>query len=373
MLYHVTPYDNLESILKNGLIPTIGPRSAKIGGVKPAVYLFQSLDEVEDALMNWMVDDFEAEDINQLIILEIQSDNIAINKERNVVIVKQSILPSSIVRVLDEDMEEIAFKNTSGVTSIAAHPLTSRYAHGDCVAFAAAVSRAFHWPIVEITADGRPLHAACRMPNGNLFDAYMESTEESVIARYENLAIDKSTLTVSAASEDRIMHWSGLDDDAEVVKAIRDLKKMLAHHGKTALLDLSKTIITQHPLAYKYTHSESVSFAIAAHRSFEWPLVAITLGDTIIHAACSMPNGNLFDALMYSNESDLMYRFSHNEEPGKALSLISTTEDMLIESWVVSEDDIIKATIDLRKIIVQQGKPELVDMLDSQRKYKNNP
>ena len=49
--YHVTPSSNLESIMREGLVPKIGDRSYKVDEQHPAVYLFPNMEEVENALM----------------------------------------------------------------------------------------------------------------------------------------------------------------------------------------------------------------------------------------------------------------------------------------------------------------------------------
>lgn len=57
-MYHVTPIENLPSIKRYGLIPKIGKRSQKLGEPVEAVYLFLNKDEVNDALANWLGDEF---------------------------------------------------------------------------------------------------------------------------------------------------------------------------------------------------------------------------------------------------------------------------------------------------------------------------
>ena len=66
--FHVTPKDNLNSILSNGLIAQIGERSLEIGERQNAVFLFPNFEEMNDALYNWLGEAFE--DID-LIILQI--------------------------------------------------------------------------------------------------------------------------------------------------------------------------------------------------------------------------------------------------------------------------------------------------------------
>lgn len=57
--FHVTPIQNVPSIMKNGLIPQIGERSGAQGEEIPAVYLFPTKDDMDNALSNWLGDWFE--------------------------------------------------------------------------------------------------------------------------------------------------------------------------------------------------------------------------------------------------------------------------------------------------------------------------
>ena len=58
ILYHLTPVKNLESILQNGLIPQIGPRSEHVGEKQAAVFCYPEEDYVEGALEGWIKDYF---------------------------------------------------------------------------------------------------------------------------------------------------------------------------------------------------------------------------------------------------------------------------------------------------------------------------
>lgn len=61
MMYHVTPLKNLESIKKHGLLCKIGLRSQKIGEPVSAIYLFPDLGYANDAIANWLGDEFDNE------------------------------------------------------------------------------------------------------------------------------------------------------------------------------------------------------------------------------------------------------------------------------------------------------------------------
>lgn len=65
--YHVTPSENVKSILDQGLKPSVGSRSEKLNE-KPSTFLFKSKNDVEDAMMNWLGDEFEDTPVNLLKI-----------------------------------------------------------------------------------------------------------------------------------------------------------------------------------------------------------------------------------------------------------------------------------------------------------------
>ena len=68
LLYHVTPTKNIKSIAKEGLKPGIGDRSNKIMREKSGIYVFPSRLAAEDAVMNWLGDEFEDEPLTMLKI-----------------------------------------------------------------------------------------------------------------------------------------------------------------------------------------------------------------------------------------------------------------------------------------------------------------
>lgn len=53
--YHVTKTSNLKSIMKHGLIPQIGERSAELGESE-GVFLFKSEHDMNTALSQWLGD-----------------------------------------------------------------------------------------------------------------------------------------------------------------------------------------------------------------------------------------------------------------------------------------------------------------------------
>ena len=117
--YHVTPIENLQSILQNGLEPRIGERSEELGEEVERIYLFHSKEDMEDALMNWLGEWFE--DYLELVILELEIPD---TPNSPCVITKldssgnkfyesycyNAIAPEYITKVYDEDMQEITIQ-----------------------------------------------------------------------------------------------------------------------------------------------------------------------------------------------------------------------------------------------------------------------
>lgn len=60
--FHVTTEKALPGILEAGLLPQIGERSAQLGESEPAVFLFSSFENMENALWNWLGEVFDEEE-----------------------------------------------------------------------------------------------------------------------------------------------------------------------------------------------------------------------------------------------------------------------------------------------------------------------
>ena len=69
-MYHVTPVQNLDAILREGIKPQIGERSLELGESNPVVYLFATVTDMEDA--QWLYECFEEDE--ELVVLEVYID-----------------------------------------------------------------------------------------------------------------------------------------------------------------------------------------------------------------------------------------------------------------------------------------------------------
>lgn len=104
MLYHVTEMSAVPAIMREGILPSTGPRSARLGEAVPAVYLFGTLEAVEDALMGWLGDEFDGE--ADLAVLEVDMDGEP-GEGKFEVVVTEAVPPSAIVRVLDGSLQDV--------------------------------------------------------------------------------------------------------------------------------------------------------------------------------------------------------------------------------------------------------------------------
>lgn len=102
-MYHVTPTQNVRSIMSTGLIPQVGDRSSKVDE-QPGIHLFADWDTMEDAVMNWMGDEFEDDELTLLQVM-VQQDEV----EEDVfypghIYISDKPIPPEHIKVLDYEL-----------------------------------------------------------------------------------------------------------------------------------------------------------------------------------------------------------------------------------------------------------------------------
>lgn len=112
-VYHVTPAVNVPAIMSQGLQPQVGDRSNKIQGETPAVYCFSDTNSLEDAMMNWLGDEFgEDED---LALLEINTSglkgDVTPNAEYEIQILEP--IPPQNIKVLSQNLATMVLESTN--------------------------------------------------------------------------------------------------------------------------------------------------------------------------------------------------------------------------------------------------------------------
>ena len=107
--YHVTRAENIGSIMKDGLVPAIGERSEKLGEQTPAVYLFTSLENMDNALWNWLGEEFEEEneaagfEIERVALEVMLDDSLYIDPDEFYEIEVTDTIPPENIRVMSAD------------------------------------------------------------------------------------------------------------------------------------------------------------------------------------------------------------------------------------------------------------------------------
>ena len=102
MYYHVTPTANVPRIMSEGLIPQRGPRSKRMAD--HGIFLFEDMETMEDALSNWLGDEFEEDEPLTLLGVELPPNaDIApetVGFEINVL----SSIPPEFIEIISEEI-----------------------------------------------------------------------------------------------------------------------------------------------------------------------------------------------------------------------------------------------------------------------------
>jgi hypothetical protein len=102
MYYHVTPTKNVPSIMSEGLKPQQGSRSERM--TDHGIFLFKDMEDMEDALVNWLGDEFEEDESLTLLGVELPLDADiapeAVGFEVNVL----SPIPPQYIQIVSEDL-----------------------------------------------------------------------------------------------------------------------------------------------------------------------------------------------------------------------------------------------------------------------------
>lgn len=103
--WHVTQFESVPDILRDGLLPRLGPRSQDAGETKPGIYLFPSYEAAEDALLNWLGEQFPEDTRLALIKVRLPHDMVGqLESDVDYELVSRQAIPAAyIVEVFDEE------------------------------------------------------------------------------------------------------------------------------------------------------------------------------------------------------------------------------------------------------------------------------
>lgn len=75
-LYHVTTKKSLDTVLSEGLKHFIGPRSERFGEEGAKVFLFGSLEALEDGLGNWLGEEFDDDEEVAVVAVKVSDSKL---------------------------------------------------------------------------------------------------------------------------------------------------------------------------------------------------------------------------------------------------------------------------------------------------------
>ena len=102
ILYHVTDIENLGSIEETGLVPGIGRLSHKFGEDEERLYFFHDVEDLENALLNWLGEEFDVIDAedgyeHQHVVLEcLFPDGMSVSPDLYEIAIAEAVEPNRI-------------------------------------------------------------------------------------------------------------------------------------------------------------------------------------------------------------------------------------------------------------------------------------
>ena len=101
IFYHVCKDTDLPNISKMGLRVSQGDRSSQMEE-EPSVFLFRDKNSAYDAISNWLGDEFEEDEILDLLQISLPSDFPLTDDPRMFEVVSKRDIPPSFIKVLQK-------------------------------------------------------------------------------------------------------------------------------------------------------------------------------------------------------------------------------------------------------------------------------
>jgi hypothetical protein len=105
--WHVTPTSQLDAIEAEGLIPMVGERAALLGEPRPAIYLFPSLSDLDNALLNWLGEQFDEDEELALLKVEVP-DDAEIWSDAEYEIAVGTPIPMANIEIMTRDLDSVS-------------------------------------------------------------------------------------------------------------------------------------------------------------------------------------------------------------------------------------------------------------------------
>lgn len=123
--YHITKSCNVNNILKNGLVPTLGDYALEMGEYEPSVWLFIGIDEAEEMAPVWL-EPFYGDD---LVMLEVDlPDNFPIDYTgSDYEVVSFSTIPPQYISLFKREDEGMTIKEIRTLSGLSRRGFSEQY------------------------------------------------------------------------------------------------------------------------------------------------------------------------------------------------------------------------------------------------------
>lgn len=186
--YHVTPLKNLVAIQRDGLKPIIGARARKLGEGKAAIYLFASICDAEDALMNWLGQEFSEDACLALLAVKVPETVDLIPGAGFERVIAEAIPPQNI-KVMSRDV-----LGEADLSRLTAGEFSGHGRSGDVAVMGgnAALPSCHSWPHPEVTFLEAAMTTDAESPSEDAFaklnlslEFYRHPDEGHIVPRFK--------------------------------------------------------------------------------------------------------------------------------------------------------------------------------------------
>lgn len=124
-VWHVTPKTMVGRILRQGLLPKVGPRSRSAKETLPAIYVFPDFLALEDGISNWLGDAFDENTALSVLELTVPRDWLHQDAVRYECTITQPV-PAERIKLLIPDIDDWTGGHPDGAGTDAYRPLEER-------------------------------------------------------------------------------------------------------------------------------------------------------------------------------------------------------------------------------------------------------
>lgn len=104
--FHLTSRGVLDQILAEGLKPLIGARSRLANEGAPAIYLFETAEAAENAILNWY--DLQPDEGEDIALLEVDTEGLNLTGNDTYEVLSLEPIAAHRIRVVMENIDDVS-------------------------------------------------------------------------------------------------------------------------------------------------------------------------------------------------------------------------------------------------------------------------